>query len=110
MADNIGSVRIRIPSSIKQGEVVKVRVLVIHPMEIVERKDGKPVDKNYKFINRVQVAYLGREVAQFDTTQSVSENPFFTFAVRAIEPGPLKVTFTDTHGGKYEGSTDIKFS
>jgi sulfur-oxidizing protein SoxZ len=106
----IGRVRIRIPSSIKQGDVVKVRVLVIHPMEIVERKDGKPVDKNYRFINRVLVTYQGREVAQFETTQSVSENPFFSFTFRPTEPGQLKVTFLDTHGGKYEGTVDIKFS
>jgi sulfur-oxidizing protein SoxZ len=106
----IGRVRIRIPSSIKPGDVVKVRVLVIHPMEIVERKDGKPVDKNYRFINRVIVTYLGKEIAQFETSQSVSENPFFTFAFRATEPGALKVTFLDTHGGKYEGTADIKFA
>ena len=109
MAD-IGSVRIRIPSSVKPGEVIKVRVLVIHPMEIVQRKDGKPVDKNYYFINRVLVSYPGQELAQFETSQSISENPFFSFAVRATEPGPLKVTFLDTHGGKYEGTADIKFS
>jgi sulfur-oxidizing protein SoxZ len=109
MAD-IGRVRIRIPSSIKPGEVIKVRVLVIHPMEIVERKDGKPVDKNYHFINRVLVTYLGREIAQFETSQSISENPFFTFAVRATEPGQLKVTFLDTRSGKYEGTADIKFA
>ncbi len=108
MAD-IGRVRIRLPSSIKPGDVIKVRVLVLHPMEIVERKDGKPVDKNYHFINRVVVTYLGREISQFETSQSISENPFFTFAVRATEPGPLKVTFFDTHGGKYEGAADIKF-
>ena len=106
----IGRVRIRIPSSIRQGDIVKVRVLVIHPMEIVERKDGKPVDKNYRFINRVLVTYLGKEIAQFETTQSLSENPFFSFAFKATEPGMLKVTFLDTHGGKYEGTTDIKFS
>jgi sulfur-oxidizing protein SoxZ len=106
----IGRVRIRIPSSIRQGEVVKVRVLVIHPMEIVQRKDGKVVDKNYHFINRVVVTYLDREIAQFETTQSISENPFFTFAVKATEPGALRVTFLDTHGGKYEGTADIKFS
>ena len=106
----IGRVRIRIPSSIKPGEVIKVRVLVMHPMEIVERKDGKVVDKNYLFINRVLVTYLGQEVAQFETSQSVSENPFFAFAVRATAPGLLKVTFLDTHGGKYEGTADIKFS
>ncbi len=107
MAD-VGRVRIRLPSSIKAGEVVKVRVMVMHPMEIVERKDGKPVDKNYQFINRVLVTYGGREVAQFETSQSISENPFFTFAVRATEPGQLKVTFLDTRGGKYEGTADIK--
>ena len=107
MAD-IGRVRIRIPTSIKAGDVVKVRALVIHPMEIVERKDGKPVDKNYHFINHVVVSYLDKEIAQFETTQSISENPFFAFAVKATEPGPLKVTFLDTHGGKYEGTADIK--
>jgi len=106
----IGRVRIRIPSSIKPGEIVRARVLVIHPMEIVQRKDGKPVDRNYQFINRVVVTYLDKEIAQFETTQSISENPFFTFAFKATEPGVLRVTFLDTHGGKYEGTADIKFS
>jgi len=109
MAD-IGRVRIRIPPSIKAGDVVKVRVLVIHPMEIVQRKDGKVVDKNYHFINRVIVSYLDREIGQFETTQSISENPFFTFAFKATEPGALRVTFLDTHGGKYEGAADVRFS
>lgn len=106
----IGRVRIRIPSSIKPGDVVKVRVLVIHPMEIVQRKDGKPVDKNYHFIHRVIVTYLGQEVAQLETTQSISENPVFAFALKATEPGVVKVTFLDTHGGKYEGTAEITFS
>ena len=106
----VGRVRIRIPSSITRGDVVKVRVLVIHPMEIIQRKDGKPVDKNYHFINHVIVTYLNKEIAQFETTQSISENPFFAFAFKATEPGTLRVTFLDTHGGKYEGTADIKLS
>ncbi len=110
MATDIGRVRIRVPSSIKPGDIVKARVLVIHPMEIVERKDGKPVDRNYQFINRVVVTYLGKEIAQFETSQSISENPFFTFAFKATDPGLLTVTFLDTHGGKYEGTADIKFT
>jgi hypothetical protein len=40
----------------------------------------------------------------------VSENPFFSFAVRATDPGPLTVVFTDTTGGRYEGSAEVKFS
>jgi sulfur-oxidizing protein SoxZ len=106
----IGKVRIRVPSSIKRGDVVRVRALVIHPMEIVQRRDGKPVEKNYLFIHRVVVTYNGREILEAETTQSVSENPFFAFTFRATEPGALKITFLDTHGGKYEGTADIKFS
>jgi sulfur-oxidizing protein SoxZ len=106
----IGKVRIRVPASIKQGDLVRVRSLVIHPMEIVQRKDGKPIDKNYQFIYKVVVTYNGREILQADTTQSVSENPFFSFAFKATEPGTLKITFLDTHGGKFEGIAEIKFA
>ena len=106
----IGRVRIRIPPSIKRGDVVRVRSLVIHPMEIVQRKDGKPIDKNYQFIHKVIVTYNGREILQADTSQSISENPFFTFALKATEPGTVRITFLDTHGGKYEGTAEISFS
>ena len=108
---DIGKVRIRIPSTIKAGDVVKVRALVIHPMERIERDaQGKIIDKKYNFIDKVTVSYLGKLVLSFDTTQSISENPFFSFAVKATDPGPLKILFTDTSGGKYEGTADIKFA
>jgi sulfur-oxidizing protein SoxZ len=107
---DIGKVRLRLPSTIKAGDVVRVRCLVIHPMERIERdKTGKIVDKKYQFIDKVTVTYLGRTVASFDTTQSVSENPFFAFAVKATDPGKLTVTFHDTLGERYEGTADITF-
>ncbi len=108
---DIGKVRIRVPSSIKPGDVVQVRSLVIHPMERIERdRQGRIIQKNYSYINTVIVTYLGRPVVTFDTTQSVSENPFFSFAFRATDPGQLKIQFLDTTGGRYEGTADIKFS
>jgi len=108
---DIGKVRIRVPSTIRPGDVVRVRSLVIHPMERIERDgQGRIIQKNYNYINRVIVTYLGRPIVTFDTTQSVSENPFFSFAFRATDPGQLKIQFLDTTGGKYEGTADIKFS
>ena len=107
---DIGKVRVRVPSSIKAGDVVRVRTLVIHPMERIEcDAKGQIIQKKYNYINKVLVSYLGKQVAAFDTTQSVSENPFFSFAIRATDPGQLKITFLDTLGGKYEGTADIKF-
>ena len=108
---DIGKVRIRVPASIKAGDIVRVRTLVIHPMERIERDaQGRVVQKPYRYITRVVATYLGRPVASFDTTQSVSENPSFVFAFRATDPGQLKVTFEDTAGGKYEGTADITFA
>jgi thiosulfate oxidation carrier complex protein SoxZ len=110
MAD-IGRVRIRVPSTIKAGDVVRVRTLVIHPMERIERdKQGHIIEKKYLYIDRVEATYLGKTVAAFDTTQNVSENPSFAFSFRATDPGQLRITFHDTHGGKFEGTAEIKFS
>jgi len=106
---DVGKVRVRVPSTIKAGEVVRARTLVIHPMERIERDaKGQVIQKKYNYITKLTATYLGKQVAVFDTTQSV--NPFFAFAFRATDPGQLKVTFIDTHGGKYEGTADIRFS
>ena len=108
---DIGKVRLRLPASIKAGDVVRVRSLIIHPMERIERdSQGKIIAKKYNYIDKVTVSYLGKTVATFDTTQNVSENPFFSFTFRATDPGQLKVTFSDTTGAKYEGTADVKFT
>jgi sulfur-oxidizing protein SoxZ len=107
---DIGRVRIRLPSQIRAGDVVRVRTLVVHPMERLERDgQGRIVQKNYRYIHRMTATYRGQTVAALDTTQSVSENPLFSFAFRATEPGRLTVTFLDTAGGTFEGAADIRF-
>lgn len=110
MAD-VGRVSIRLPSAIKQGDVIRVRALVIHPMELVRRdKQGKIVPKNYNFIHTMMVDYNGKEVLRAETTQAISQNPLFTFPLKAERPGKLTVTFSDTMGKSYEASAEIKFS
>ena len=113
MADvgaDIGRVRIRVPSTIAKGEIIRVRVLVIHPMEVLSfDKDRKPIERNYHFVYKFVVTYNGKEILQAETTQAVSQNPFVAFPLKVTEPGKLVITFMDTHGKTYEGSADIKF-
>jgi sulfur-oxidizing protein SoxZ len=107
----VGRVSIRVPSSIKQGEVIRVRTLVIHPMEIVQRdKQGKIISKNYDFIHSMAASFNGREILRAEITQGVSQNPSFTFALKADRPGRLTVTFADSTGKSYEGAAEIKFT
>ncbi len=106
----IGKVRMRVPTPTKKGEVVTVRTLITHPMEIVKRdKAGKVIEKNYNFIYKVTATYNGKKVLEVETTQSVSQNPLFAFPLKVDEPGVLKVAFTDTQGKTYEGTAEIKF-
>ncbi len=107
MAD-IGVVKLAVPGRVRRGSVARIRTLVIHPQERVERQGGKSVDRNYRFVNRIVVTYLGREIAVIEPSTAISENPTFTIPFRATETGLLKVTFIDTHGVKFEGTAEVK--
>lgn len=107
MAD-IGRVKLAVPGSVRRGTVARVRALVIHPQERVERDGTRWVDRNYRFINRVIVSYLGRAIAELEPSTAVSENPSFTVPFRATETGLITVTFFDTHGGKFEATAEVR--
>jgi sulfur-oxidizing protein SoxZ len=107
----IGRVSIRLPSAIKQGDVVRVRALVIHPMEIVQRdKQAKIIAKNYHFIHAMSAMFNGREVLRAELTQGVSQNPSFVFPLRVDRPGKLIVTFSDTMGKDYTGQAEVRLA
>ena len=107
----IGRVSIRLPSTIKQSDVIRVRTLVIHPMEIVQRdKQGKIIPKNYHFINGLSVVYNGKEVMRAEVTQALSQNPGLIFPLKIDRPGKLTVTFSDTTGKDYTGQAEVRLS
>ncbi|MBF0167380.1 MAG: thiosulfate oxidation carrier complex protein SoxZ [Alphaproteobacteria bacterium] len=106
----MAEVKIRLPKTIAKGELVSVRALVTHPMEVVERgKDGKIVEKVYNFIHTVTVTYNGKTIMTGEMTQSLSANPFIEFPLKVNEPGKLTITFEDTTGEKHTGSVDVAF-
>jgi sulfur-oxidizing protein SoxZ len=107
----VGRVSIRLPSNIRQGDVIRVRSLVIHPMELVQRdKQGSLIKKNYNFIHTMLVRYDGKEVMRVEATQAISQNPMFIFPLKVDRPGRLTVTFSDTTGKSYEGNAEVKFT
>jgi thiosulfate oxidation carrier complex protein SoxZ len=107
----VGRVSIRLPSTIRQGEVIRVRSFVAHPMELVQRdKQGAIIRRNYNFIHTMTANYNGKEILRVETTQAISQNPNFTFPVQVDGPGKLTITFSDTTGKTYQGNAEIKFS
>jgi len=103
----VGKIRIKLPQSIKKGEVIPVRALIIHPMETGLRKDkdGKPIPAYY--INDVKVYYGDELITSMEWTIAVSADPFMTFYVKADKAAPLKIVYKDNKGGIFEESVQI---
>ncbi len=100
--------RVRLPPSIKKGDVVEVKTLVTHPMESGQRKDanGKVIPR--KILNTFVCAYNGKEVFRAELWPAISANPFITFVLVAGDSGNLKFTWTDDDGSTIDHSEEIR--
>src|SRR3989337_2754752 len=84
-----------------QGDVADVRILMLHPMETGQRKDGKGRIVPLHFIQSVVVSHNGKTVLDAQWSQAVSRNPFLGLRVKGAKAGDkISVTWTDNMGDK----------
>lgn len=97
------------PKKYKDGEVVKVSFMVMHPMETGTRKDKKTKQViPAKYINNVKFTYNGNVITTLNVWEGLSTNPVFTTYMRVNGKGKLTVNYTDSTGESHEKSTKIK--
>jgi sulfur-oxidizing protein SoxZ len=84
------------------GDVVEVKVLMLHPMETGQRQDPKTGEKiPVHFIQNVTATLNGKTVLEAQWSQAVSKNPFLGFKVKGGKVGDkLMITWTDNKGDK----------
>ena len=116
MAKAIRDPRIRISRRIKKDKVFKVKVKFDHPsftgLGIVD-DETKPVFSRaipVSFIRNMFVYFGDQLVSRFRMSSAISDDPLFTFKLKAIQEAPVKVVFVDNQGKKWEASKKIKFS
>ena len=90
--------RIRLPSSVRRGEPVEVRISIRHPMETGYRHDemGKPITRNV--IRTFTCTYAGTPVFIAHMDSGIAANPYLRFFVTARESGELLFEWTDDAG------------
>ncbi|MEO8717703.1 MAG: thiosulfate oxidation carrier complex protein SoxZ [Burkholderiales bacterium] len=91
-----------------QGDVADVRVLMAHPMETGQRKQGgKTVPLH--FIQTVTAQLNGKTVFSADISQAISRNPVFAFKVKGAKAGDtITVTWKDNLGESRTDETTIR--
>jgi sulfur-oxidizing protein SoxZ len=76
-----------------------VRVLMTHPMETGQRKDGDGKLVPAHFIQTITVKRNGKTVVEAETSQAVARNPVFTFRIKGGAKGDkVEVSWLDTEG------------
>lgn len=97
------------PKKFKDGDVVKVSFMVMHPMETGTRKDKKTKQiVPAKYINNVKFNYNGKTITELNVWATLSTNPVFTTYMKINGKGKLTVTYTDSTGESHEKSKKIK--
>ena len=97
------------PKKFKDGEIVKVSFMVMHPMETGMRKDKKTKKLlPAKYINSVKFTYNGKVVTTMNVWESLSTNPVFTTYLKINGKGKFVVNYTDNTGESHEKSKKIK--
>jgi len=92
----------------KVGDVVKVKAIIIHPMDtgfIKDKRTGRV--KPRFFIKRVTAYYNDKIIAHFDLEVAASQNPKIIFPVKITAPGMIKVIFENNKGEKTVKSTEV---
>lgn len=93
-------IRMQWPEPITAGDVVKVRLLVQHPMDTGYLQDllGKLVPRN---VIRQLTCTLGQqEVFRVAPSSGIAANPLFEFFVRATETAEMRVDWVDDRGNR----------
>jgi sulfur-oxidizing protein SoxZ len=81
-----------------KGDLVEVKALVSHPMETGLRKGGDGNLVPRKILNKVICTVNGLEVFSADLEPAISSNPYIRFKFRAMESGPVVLTWIDDDG------------
>ena len=102
--------RIKLPDTIKSGDVIEVKTLVSHVMETGQRKDkdGKAIPRN--IINAFTASFDGKTVFEAKLAPGTSSNPFISFHMKVSGPGDLTLTWVDDAGVKIAETVPVKIS
>ncbi len=98
---------IRLPKSVKRGEVFEVKTLIRHPMETGFRvgTNGTMIPRD--IIEEFLCTYNGVEIFRMKMSSAIAANPFVSFVTTATETGVLFFRWTGDNGFKVEETASI---
>ena len=99
--------RIKLPDSVKTGDIIEVKTLITHVMETGHRKDrdGNPIARD--IINTFVAKFGDAEVFRAELGPGISANPYISFQLRVPGPGTFEFAWIDDKGVKIVETTPL---
>ncbi|RMH81258.1 MAG: thiosulfate oxidation carrier complex protein SoxZ [Acidobacteria bacterium] len=105
---SVGVGILRVPKEAKKGEVVKVQMVITHPMT-PPRKDpatGQTIPAHN--LTKLDLFFNDKLVSTINMGAGISANPFIALTLKVEDSGVVKIVYEDNKGGKWEKTADIK--
>lgn len=103
----MANIRLAVPDTATQGEVIEIKALIQHPMESGFRRGsrGEVIERN--IITAFECQYEGETVFSATFHPAIAANPILTFNLVATQTGTLTFTWTDQHGESWSDQAAI---
>jgi sulfur-oxidizing protein SoxZ len=87
--------RIELPTGVRRGELMEVRLFIQHAMETGFRVDGQGQRIPRNAVHSLVCRYNGVEVFRATLGTGIAANPYVRFFTRALDSGELELWWLD---------------
>jgi len=103
----MANVLINAPKTVRKGETIELKALILHPMETGFRPgvDGRLIPRN--IIEHFTATWNGVEIFRLKMSPAVAANPYVSFFAVAKESGTIRFQWTGDRNFLAEGSVMV---
>jgi sulfur-oxidizing protein SoxZ len=102
-----GTAIVRVPKEAQKGQVVRVQMVITHPMTPTRRDPQTGQETPGYFLTKLQLFHNDQLVSEMNMAAGISANPFIALPLKADSSGVIKIVYEDNRGEKWERTAEI---
>ncbi len=102
-----GTAIVRVPKEAQKGQVIRVQMVITHPMTTARRDPQTGQETPGHFLTKLQLFHNDQLVSEMNMGAGVSANPFIAMPLKVENSGVIKIVYEDNRGEKWERTAEI---
>lgn len=105
---SVGTGILRVPKEAKKGEIIRVQMVIIHPMTPARKDPQTGQEVPAYHLTKLDLLFNDKLVSSINMGAGISANPFIAITLKLEDSGVVKIVYEDNKGGKWEKSAEVK--